>query len=83
MPAYKKCIPKEQKPIGVCPTCNFGGVCIMEIEHGIDDYVIHAENYGDGYIRTSRSRIMYSNKGYPYFIRNKQRWYLSEFIKAS
>ena len=82
MPAYRKNIPKETKPIGVCPTCNFGGVCIMEIQNGIDDYVISAEHYGDEYLRVSRSRIMYNAKGHPYFTRNKQKYYLNEFLKV-
>ncbi len=38
---------KTQKPIGVMTLNNFGGIEVMNIEHGLDDYVIWRFNYGE------------------------------------
>jgi len=75
--------PPNASPVATCSTCNFGGVCIMELQQGIDDYVITAENYGEGYIRVSKSRIQYTAQGKPFFVRQRQRWYLSEFMRTN
>ena len=74
--------PNDYKPVGVLTLCNFGGLAIMEIEHGIDDYVIVCDNYENGYKNITRNKINYNAKGNPYFIRNGRRWYLSEFMRV-
>lgn len=72
----------QLKPIGVLPLTNFGGVAIMKIEHGIEDYIVSTENYGEGYIRPSKSKVRYNRKGEPYFMRYGRRYYLKEFMRA-
>ena len=74
--------PSDHKPVGVLTLCNWGGLSIMEIEHGFDDYVYVCDNYGDGYKNITKNRINYNAKGNPYFIRNGKRYYLSEFMKV-
>ena len=74
--------PKDFKPVGVLALNNFGGLAIMEIEYGIDDYVYVTENYGDGYKNITRNKIRYNTNGEQYFIRNGQRWYFKEFMKT-
>ena len=69
--------PKDFKPIALC---NFGGLAIMEIK---DDEVYVCENYGDEYKRLTKNRIFYNRSGYPYFNRNRQRFYLSEFMRVA
>ena len=74
--------PNDYKPAGVLTLCNFGGLAIMEIEHGIDDYVYVCDNYGDGYKNITKNLIRYNAKGNPYFIRNGNRYYLNEFMRV-
>lgn len=74
--------PKNFKPVGVLALNNFGGLAVMEIEHGIDDYVYVAANYGDGYTRCTRNKIRYNKKGEAYFIRNGHTFYLKEFMRC-
>ena len=54
----------------------------MKIIRDIDDYVVSAENYGNGYIRASKARFRYDRKGNPYFMRFRQKYYLNEFMKV-
>lgn len=79
---WQRKIPPEEKPIGTLVLNNFGGLCIMKIIRDIDDYVVSAENYGNGYIRASKARIRYDRKGNPYFMRFRQKYYLNEFMKV-
>ena len=72
--------PKDYKPVATLGINNFGGLAIMEIEHGIDDYVFVTDNYGDGYTNITKNKIRYNKKGKPYFIRDRQVWYLNDFI---
>lgn len=72
--------PKDFKPIGTLCLCNHGGLAIMEVEYGFDDYVFVTDNYGDGYKNLSRCKIYYNAKGEPYFIRNGRRWYYKDFM---
>lgn len=75
--------PKDFVPAGVYAICNHGGIAIMEILHGIDDYVIVCDNYGDGYKNITKNMIKYDRKNRPYFNRYRQKYYLSEFIRCS
>lgn len=70
------------KPIAVYTTCNWGGTCILAIEQGIDDYVISAEHYGDGYLRISKSKIQYNLNGDAWFMRRGRREKLSNYIRC-
>lgn len=74
--------PKDFKPVGVLTLNNFGGLAVMEIEHGIDDYVYVTDNYGDGYKNITRNKVRYNKKGKSYFIRNGHTFYLKEFMRC-
>lgn len=73
--------PADFVPAGIYGVCNHGGIAIMEILHGIDDYVIVCDNYGDGYKNITKNLIKFDRKNRPYFNRYRQKYYLSEFIK--
>lgn len=68
------------KPIAVMPMCNFGGLAIMEIIHGIDDKVVVCDSYGDGYKHRTVHKLYTSTKG-TYFRRYGKRYYLDDFMK--
>lgn len=71
--------PDDFTPARVLTLCNHGGLAIMEI---IDEVAYVCDNYGNGYERLTKNRIFYSAKGYPYFTRNRQRYYLSDFMRT-
>lgn len=74
--------PDNYKVLGVLPQCNFGGLAIMDIINDIDDMVISAVNYGDGYKFIAKNKIYYNSKGDAYFKRFGIRYYLDEFIRV-
>ena len=49
---------KNARPMGVICLSNWGGIEILDIEHGIDDHVIWRENYGEPK-KAHRSKIDY------------------------
>jgi hypothetical protein len=71
--------PDDFKPLATMHICNFGGLAIMEIR---DEVAYVCDNYGDGYKRLTKNKIFYSAKGHPYFTRNRNRYYLSEFMRT-
>lgn len=75
--------PNNYKPAGTLCLCNHGGIAIMEIIDGIDDYAMVCDNYGDGYKNITKNVIKYNAKGEPYFIRHRNRYYLKDFIRPT
>ena len=71
--------PDSFKPLATMHTCNFGGLAIMEI---IDEVAYVCDNYGNGYERLTKNKICYNQHGHPYFTRNRQRYYLSDFLRT-
>lgn len=74
--------PNDYKPAGVLCLNNFGGIAVMEIEYGIDDYVYVCDHYGDGYKNLTKNKIKYDINGNAYFIRKGQKWFLSDFMRV-
>lgn len=58
----------------------FGGLGIIEIEYGINDYVIYDDGFFGGKKKQHRAKIYYSNN--PYFIYNGVRIHLNECIRC-
>ena len=75
--------PDDYKPAGVLPMNNFGGLAIMEIEHGIEDYLYVCDNYGDGYKNITKNKIRYNARGNAYFMRYGKRYYLDQFMRVA
>ena len=59
---------KDKKPIVVCPMGNWGGVEILDIEHGIDDYVICRCNFGTPEKKLHRVKVYYGEKAATIYI---------------
>ena len=47
----------DKKPIAVYPMSNWGGIEILDIEHGIDDYAICRYNFGEPEKKIHRIKI--------------------------
>lgn len=59
----------------------FDGIAIHEFECGIEDYVIFSHEYNgqrDG--KPHRGKIYYNASGEPFFMYNRRREYLKDYI---
>ena len=61
----------------------FSGIGIIEIEYGIEDYVISEVIKPTAKHRTHRNVICYTAEGRPFFNINRKRYYLDEFVKTN
>ena len=75
---------KDKKPIAVYPMSNWGGVEILDIIYGIDDYVVARFNFGDGDVdnRMHRYKIKYNKSGIPFFSMGGNRVRLDECMRV-
>lgn len=79
-PLYKKYA--NAKAIGVLPLCNFGGLEILDIEYGIEDYVIACFNFGNGRYDFRRHKICTTPSGRQYFRKQGTRYYFDEVMRV-
>lgn len=68
--------------VGYYCMCNWGGLEVLDIEYGIDDYVVACFNFGDGRININRHKIEYSTNGNQCFRKRGRRYYFNEIEKA-
>lgn len=71
---------EEAKPIATFSLCNFGGLAILDIIHGIDDYAVACFNYGNGNKEIRRHKILTSPSGRPYIRKGGTRYYFDQMI---
>lgn len=71
----------ENKFIAVMGMNNFGGLGIISIEHGIDDTVTTAFDFGNGMKNISTAKIRYNASGEDYFIKFGKRYYFRDFMR--
>ena len=65
--------------IGVVPLNNWGGIEVLDILYGIDDYVVACINNGDGRSAFRKHKIHTSTtSGRDYFTKYGKRYYLDE-----
>jgi len=57
---------KDKKPVGVYPMCNHGGVEILDIIYGIEDYVVARYNFGEPEEKLHKVKIRSTPSGLPY-----------------
>lgn len=72
----------ENNFIAVCTMSNFGGLGIISIEHGINDKVTTAFDFGNGMENISTAIIRYNAKGEDYFIKFGRRHYIRDFMRV-
>ena len=82
IPLYKKYA--DTKAIAYINTCftQWGGIEILDIEHGIDDVAIACFNFGKGRQDVRRHKIYTSRSGRTYIRKQGQRYYLDEAMKV-
>ena len=77
-PLYKKYA--DTKAIGVCPLSNFGGVELLDIINGWDDYAVACFNFGTGRQKIRRYKIQWtdSRNSVPYIKKEGVRYYIND-----
>ncbi len=73
---------KNKKFIAIHPMSNWGGLGIISIEHGIDDTITTAFDFGDGIKNISTAKIRYNAQGEDYFIKFGRRYYMRDFMRV-
>lgn len=72
---------KDARPIVVYPITNFGGLVILDIDY-IDNCVVTAWDFGDGYMSIRRHKVYYSASGRDYIVKAKRRYYIDDFVRV-
>ena len=72
---------KDKKPVAVYPMSNWGGVEIMDIIYGIEDYVVCRYNFGGPEDRLHKIRIR-CDDDCAYFLLDKTKIRLDECMKV-
>ena len=72
---------KDVKPVAVYPISSWGGIEILAIEHGYDDYVVYRENYGEPDESIHRVKIRTAASNRSFFIYNSTRIYLDQCFR--
>lgn len=72
----------DKPVIGVYCLSNYGGLVILDIEYGIDDYVIAAFDYGRGKQSINRHKIQFTKHGRPYFKKYGSRYYFDDIMRV-
>lgn len=72
----------ETKAIGVMPMNNFGGIEILDIIHGIDDYAVACFNFGTGRQQIRRHKICCSESGRTYIKKQGTRYYFDQIMRV-
>lgn len=74
---------RSKNPIAVLSLLNCGGIEILDIEYGIDDYVISAINNAGDRSSIGKHKIYTSTSGRTYFRFGDRRYYIDEFIRTN
>lgn len=80
MTLYKKYANTEA--IGVMPLSNWGGIEILDILNGIEDYAVACFNWGTSQQKIRRHKISTSPSGRMYIRKEGVRYYLDSFLKV-
>lgn len=74
---------KDKPPIAVLSLNNFGGIEILDVEYGINDYVVTAVNNAGKRCCCGRHKIDTTAAGRSYFRFGNNRYYLDEFLRTN
>jgi hypothetical protein len=69
--------------IGMYPMCNFGGLEILDIIYGIDDYAVACFNFGTGRQQIRRHKIQTTESGRSFIRKQNIRYYFDEIMRIN
>lgn len=83
LPLYKQYASAE--PVGLYPTCNFGGLAIYDIQEDYygDECAVAAWDFGTGPQNIRRHKIHYTYTGRAYIRKAGQRYYFDQIMRCS
>lgn len=73
---------ENTKAVGVLPLCNFGGLEILDILYGIDDYAVACFDFGNGRQQIRKHKIQYTPAGRSYIRKQGVRYYFDEIMRV-
>ena len=79
MSMYKKY--ENTKPVAVKSISNFGGIEILDIIYGINDYIVACFNFETDRQQIRQHKICETSAGRSYFWKNHTRYYLDDFMR--
>lgn len=74
---------KDIPAVGYVGLSNWGGLEVLDVLYGIDDYLVTCFNYGDGRTRISRNKIYTAASGRCYIRKSGRRFYLDEIMRVA
>lgn len=80
MPLYKKYA--ETKAIGYYCECNWGGLEILAVENGFEDYAIACFNFGSGRQQIRRHKIQHFDSGRCFIRKQGRRYYFDQIMRV-
>lgn len=57
-------------------------ICLVGIEHGVDDYALFYRIDGDNWGKTTKAKIQFTKKGRAFFISRNKRVFLENFLRT-
>ena len=72
----------EAKPIGVLGLNNWGGLAVLDVIYGIDDYVVACFDYGDKRSNIGRHKIEETANGRSFFRKCGRRYYFDQIMRV-
>lgn len=80
VPLYKKYA--ETRPCGVYTLCNWGGLSILDIEYGFEDYAVVCFDFGNSRQQIRRHKIQRTASGRPFIRKQGRRYYFDQIMKV-
>lgn len=77
-PLYKQYA--ETKAVGYYCMSNFGGLEILDIENGFEDYAVACFNFGTGRQQIRRHKVQVTESGRLYIRKQGRRYYFDEIM---
>lgn len=72
---------KNTMAIGYASISNWGGLEVLDVLYGIDNYLVTCLNWGEGRTRISRNKIYTTASGREYIRKDGRRFYLDEIMR--
>ena len=79
-PLYKQF--ENATPVGVYPTCNFGGLAVLDISND-GEQAVCAWHFGEKYENVRRHRIHTTYTGRAYIRKNGTRYYFDQIMRTN
>lgn len=79
-PLYKRYSEDNKGTIGYIGLSNFGGLEVLDIEYGIEDYVVACFNWGTGRQQIRRHKICTTPSGRFFIWKNRTRYYFDQMM---